>query len=169
MPPGQRQGSEPDPRVPAHHRPRRRVPLGFAPLRPFALQKADPGHTARCRRQRTDRNPSSVCNTPSTSLRLVTLPETSSGRHSACPFQFLPSLSRGGGARVARDGGGESPPTHNKRSTAWIATPTSPPTTVPLIRMNCRSRPTAPSIRSETVLASHRFTVSETSRTISEP
>ena len=31
--------------------------------------------------------------------------------------------------------------------TAWITTPTRPPTTVPLIRMNCRSRPTCSSIR----------------------
>src|SRR6478736_1026430 len=30
--------------------------------------------------------------------------------------------------------------------TAWMATPTSPPTTVPLMRMNCRSRPTCSSI-----------------------
>ena len=39
--------------------------------------------------------------------------------------------------------------------------PTRPPTTVPLIRMNCRSRPTCSSIRSAASLPSQRFTVVE--------
>ena len=44
---------------------------------------------------------------------------------------------------------------------AWIATPASPPTTVPLIRMNCRSRPTCSSMRSAVSFPSHRLTVAE--------
>ena len=65
--------------------------------------------------------------------------------------------------------GGEHRRGHRAVSSAWIATPTRPPTSVPLIRMNWRSRPTAPSIRSVTVRASQRRTVSETRRTISPP
>src|SRR5690606_21284542 len=51
----------------------------------------------------------------------------------------------------------------------WMTMPTRPPTSVPLRRMNWRSRLTAPSIRSVTVRASHRRTVSETSWTICPP
>lgn len=44
---------------------------------------------------------------------------------------------------------------------AWIAMPARPPTTVPLMRMNCRSRPTCSSMRSAVSLPSHRLTVAE--------
>lgn len=44
---------------------------------------------------------------------------------------------------------------------AWIAMPANPPTTVPLMRMNCRSRPTCSSMRSAVSLPSHRLTVAE--------
>ena len=43
--------------------------------------------------------------------------------------------------------------------TAWISTPTRPPTTVPLMRMNCRSRPTCSSMRRAASRPSHRSTV----------
>jgi hypothetical protein len=42
---------------------------------------------------------------------------------------------------------GESHVSYAATVIAWIAMPASAPTTVPLIRMNCRSRPTATSIR----------------------
>ena len=44
---------------------------------------------------------------------------------------------------------------------AWMSTPARPPTTVPLIRMNWRSRPTCNSIRSAVSWPSQRFTVAE--------
>ena len=53
--------------------------------------------------------------------------------------------------------------------TAWIASPASAPTTVPLIRMNCRSRPTATSMRSDASLPSHPATVRWMSETTVPP
>src|SRR5664279_6440288 len=43
---------------------------------------------------------------------------------------------------------------------AWMTSPASAPTTVPLIRMNCRSRPTCSSTLRAVSGASHRLTVS---------
>ena len=43
--------------------------------------------------------------------------------------------------------------------TEWIARPASPPTTVPLMRMNCRSRPTCSSMRRDVSALSQRSTV----------
>src|SRR5674536_275977 len=43
---------------------------------------------------------------------------------------------------------------------AWMTIPASAPTTVPLIRMNCRSRPTCRSTLRAVSGASHRLTVS---------
>ena len=57
----------------------------------------------------------------------------------------------------------------NRCETVWIVRPTSPPTTVPLMRMNCRSRPTCSSMRSAVSLPSHRFTVTEMTVAISVP
>ena len=54
-------------------------------------------------------------------------------------------------------------------SSAWRMRPTRPPTRVPLIRIYCRSRPTAASSRSVTVRASQPRTVSDTSLTIEPP
>lgn len=54
-------------------------------------------------------------------------------------------------------------------SSACRMRPTSPPTNVPLMRMYCRSRPTAPSSLSVTVRASQPRTVSLTSFTIEVP
>ena len=56
------------------------------------------------------------------------------------------------GGRAAR--ASERPvETQIARETAWMSTPTRPPTTVPLIRMNCRSRPTCSSIFARCFLA----------------
>ena len=46
-------------------------------------------------------------------------------------------------------------PVAHSASSAWRMTPTIPPTSVPLMRMYCRSRPTADSSRAVTVPASH--------------
>jgi hypothetical protein len=54
-------------------------------------------------------------------------------------------------------------------SSACRLSPTSPPTSVPLIRIYWRSRPTAASSRLVIVCASQRRTVSLTSLTIEEP
>ncbi len=54
-------------------------------------------------------------------------------------------------------------------STTWMSRPTRPPTSVPLIRIYCRSRPTAPSRRSVTVRASQPRMVSETRVTMPLP
>jgi hypothetical protein len=54
-------------------------------------------------------------------------------------------------------------------STAWITTPTSPPTKVPLTRIYWRSRPTAFSSRPVTVSASQLRIVSETKVTMPSP
>ncbi len=51
--------------------------------------------------------------------------------------------------------------------TAWISSPARAPTTVPLIRMNCRSRPTLASILRDASSASQLATVSEISEVIS--
>src|SRR5690606_34632312 len=48
---------------------------------------------------------------------------------------------------------------HISTDTVWINTPTRPPTMVPLIRMNCRSRPTCSSILSAASLPSQRSIV----------
>ena len=53
--------------------------------------------------------------------------------------------------------------------TEWIARPARAPTTVPLIRMNCRSRPTKSSIRSLASSASQRSTVTEMTSASSSP
>ena len=45
--------------------------------------------------------------------------------------------------------------------TVWITRPARPPTTVPLMRMNCRSRPICCSMRVEVSWASHLRTVDE--------
>ena len=55
-----------------------------------------------------------------------------------------PALTRQEGSRI---------------DTAWMSMPMSPPTRVPLMRMNCRSRPTWSSTRSAVSLPSHRSTV----------
>src|SRR5205823_4706471 len=52
---------------------------------------------------------------------------------------------------------------HVSTSIVWRTRPTRPPTRVPLILIYCRSLPTAPSSRSDTVRASQERTVSETS------
>ena len=51
------------------------------------------------------------------------------------------------------------PHRHTTMVTAWMTTPTRPPTMVPLIRMNCRSRPTCSSMRRAASLPSHRSIV----------
>ena len=53
--------------------------------------------------------------------------------------------------------------------TAWMSMPMRPPTRVPLMRMNCRSRPTWSSTRSAVSLPSHRSTVSLMMRVSSVP
>src|SRR5207249_5973400 len=47
--------------------------------------------------------------------------------------------------------------------TAWMTSPARPPTTVPLIRMNCRSRPSSSSRRREVSSPSQRAMVPLTS------
>jgi len=53
--------------------------------------------------------------------------------------------------------------------TAWITTPTRPPTMVPLIRMNCRSRPTCSSILRAASWPSQRSMVWVITLVTSEP
>ena len=55
---------------------------------------------------------------------------------------------------------------HSAVVSTWISTPASPPTTVPLMRMNCRSRPTCSSTRRLVSWPSHLPTVSVISSTI---
>ena len=80
-----------------------------------------------------------------------------------CPHQSL-----GGSARPVSNRGAIrarlSPPIarrsqNNPSPTAWMIKPASPPTTVPLMRMNWRSRPTCSSIRRAVSRPSQRWTV----------
>jgi len=55
----------------------------------------------------------------------------------------------------------------SRTATVWMARPASEPTTVPLMRMNCRSRPTCSSTLREVSSPSQRSTVSVMSVVIS--
>ena len=88
-----------------------------------------------------------------------------SGACRACGRASGPASGRGCGrsrrARRAR--------VAHSVSTTWRTRPTRPPTSVPLMRIYWRSRPTAASSRSVTVRASQPRIVSETSLTIEPP
>ena len=78
------------------------------------------------------------------------------------------SSSLSGGTTTHHRGRGR-PPQARPTPTAWMATPARLPTTVPLIRMNCRSRPTAASMRVDASRGSQPATVRWISETTVSP
>src|SRR3954451_12033281 len=76
------------------------------------------------------------------------------GHSSILPHPAAPCRTPPHPAAPRRNGAGQ-----RRTLTVWITTPTSPPTIVPLIRMNCRSRPTCSSILRAASLPSQRLTV----------
>src|SRR5690349_20733885 len=83
---------------------------------------------------------------------------TPTGRERRRP---LGRYTAGSGRRKAQDG--------SRIETAWISMPIRPPTSVPLMRMNGRSRPTCSSTRSAVSLPTQRSTVSLMMRVSSVP